>query len=124
MVDECHIWKRIHAAFEGHRQHTDPDAQTAFERVAQKCLFLSERRAFNSDNCTVVEESLNAEDLKELRVFHTRPGPKWNFDPIVVMEDGADRVVIDGNKRVNLWRETAVQGPFEEIIVKTILNDT
>jgi len=124
MTDESHLWTQIHTAFEGHRQHTDPDAHTAFERVAQKCLFLSERRAFNSDNCTVVVESLSLEDLNELRVFHNRGNPKGDLAPIVIIEDGEDRVVIDGNNRVNLWRATGIPGSFESIIVRLVTNDT
>ena len=124
MTDENHVWIQIHVAFEGHRLRADPDAQTAFERVAQKCLFLPERQAFNSDNCTAVEETLNSEDLNDLRVFHDRCEPKGDLAPVVIIEDGSNRVVIDGNNRVNLWRETGVPGPFEAIIVSPISNDT
>ena len=124
MTDESHVWIQIHAAFEGHRLHTDPDAQTAFERVAQKCLCLPERRPFNSENCTVVRETLRFEDLNDLRVFHDRGDPKGDLAPIVIIEDGGNRVVIDGNNRVNLWRENGAPGPFEAIIVRHTSNDT
>ena len=118
MINDSDIWALIHVAFEGHRQRTDPDAQTAFERVAQKCLFLTERRAFNRDNCTVATATLSPADLKELRVFHPRTDPKGDLAPIVIIEDGDNRVVIDGNNRVNVWRESGQPGPFEAIIVR------
>lgn len=124
MPNPAHLWALIHVAFEAHRQHTDPDAHTAFERIAQKCLFLPKRQHFNSNNCAIRLDSSSADDISELRVFHNRADPKGDKAPIVIIEVGLDRVVIDGNNRVNLWKSQGTRGPFEAIVVTPVSNDT
>lgn len=121
MISEQQIWQRIHQAFEAHRQRpSDINAQMAFERVAQKCLHLSDRRQFDSRNCTVRVEELSLADLDGLVVFHDRKNPAWKHGPLVVIQWGGDNVVIDGNNRVNLWREGGAPGPFEAIVVSPV----
>lgn len=118
MTSDRRIWQRIHIAFEAHRrQPQDVDAQTAFERVAQKTLGLTERTAFNSDNCRVYEEDLLLTDLHDLKLYHTRQNPQRADGPIVIIETGNVRVVVDGNNRVNTWIANETLGPFDAIIV-------
>jgi hypothetical protein len=112
------IWQRLHMAFEAHRRRpNDVDAQTAFERVAQKSLGLSERTAFNSTNCTVREEEFGPADLQDLKLYHPRTSPQRADGPIVIIEIGETRTVIDGNNRVNAWKARKAPGPFVAIIV-------
>lgn len=118
MTSDQRIWQRIHIAFEAHRQQPhDVDAQTAFERVAQKTLGLAKRKVFNSDSCRVHEEDLLLTDLHDLRLYHTRQNPQRSDGPIVIIDTGNDRVVVDGNNRVNTWIAKETPGPFDAIIV-------
>lgn len=116
------LWGLVHTAFEAHRKRSgDVDAHTAFERVAQKSLGLSERRYFNAENSDIKLESLNRGDLGSVTVYHNRTNPKGNPElhhgPLVMIDFGGTRYAIDGNNRINLWRESDSEGPYEAVIV-------
>ena len=74
--DAAVLWRRIHAAFAAHRMPGDPTPQSALERIAQKCLDLPKRCAFDASRCTVHEELLSAEALTSLKLYHDRANPK------------------------------------------------
>lgn len=125
MPTDAELWALVHEAFEAHRQRpADVDAHTAFERVAQKCLGLSERRHFNAENSDIRMESLSRGDLDDVIVYHERSNPQGRPEihhrPIVIIEIGEGRFAIDGNNRLNLWRDSNQFGPFEVIIVEPV----
>ena len=107
---------KVHRAFEPHAKR-DPSPQDALERIAQKCLGLEQRHPFNSGNCSVRVESLTPNDLGSLVVYHTRSRPLRDGGPLVLLEVGGRRVVIDGNNRINLWRAERAPGPFEALVI-------
>ena len=122
MPTDDELWGLVHKAFEAHRRRpADVDAHTAFERVAQKCLGLTERRHFTAENSDIRLESLSREDLNDVIVYHDRSKPKGNPEfhhgPLVIIDIDGNRYVTDGNNRVNLWRNSDVDGPHEAIIV-------
>lgn len=118
MNDTLELWRRIHESFEYHRGESDPDAQAAMGRVAAKCLGLSTPKSFNVTNCAVREELLSATSLHDLKRYHQRASPYHLNGPIVVLGYGGDRVVIEGNNRVNAWIARKFEGPFSAIIVE------
>lgn len=122
MPTDDELWGLIHTAFEAHRRRpADVDGHTAFERVAQKCLGLTERRHFNAENSDIRLESLSRVDLDDVTVYHDRSNPKGNpkshHGPLVMIDIDGNRYAIDGNNRVNLWRDSDMDGPYDAIIV-------
>jgi len=97
------LWDQVHAAFEAHRLPTDPNAQAALNRIAAKCLGSVEVESFDPSNCGVRQELLSAGDLRTLERYHRKTNPGRTHEPIVVLEFGGRRLVVDGNKRVNKW---------------------
>jgi hypothetical protein len=83
--DSAHILSRIHAQFAFHRQPTDADAQSAMDRVAQKCIGLLQRRSFNPGNCSVRQELLSRSMLDELQTYRQRLNPYPTNEPVVVL---------------------------------------
>jgi hypothetical protein len=100
------LWDRVYAALEGHRRHTDADAQAALDRIAAKVLGLVGPQSFNSSTCAIREEALSLDQCEALAVYHTRAAPLRDDDRIVVLETGGRRFVVDGNNRVNAWRQS------------------
>lgn len=118
MNDDLELWRRIHSAFEGHRGVNDHNAQAALERIAMKCLGLQAHRQFNSMNCSVKETSLNRSDLETIRVYHRRADPKRHDPTIVLIRFNGDLYAVDGNNRVNHWRQANAPGPFSAVIIE------
>ena len=99
--DADRLWQQAREAFEGHRMRPiDRDAQMALDRIAAKCLRIS----FNESNCTIREEVLDLDALRQLIVYHQNASPSRNEEPIIILSFKGARYVIDGNKRVNAWR--------------------
>ena len=115
--DTAALWQSILDQFKWHQQPTDPTPQDAMNRVAQKCLFLRERRSLGPGDCSVRAVSLAKEDLRQLRTFHCRVIGYRSVEPVVVLEWYEHRVVIEGNTRVNRWRTEEDSGPFHAILV-------
>ena len=93
MPTDDQLWGLVHTAFEAHRRRpADVDAHTAFERVAQKCLGLSERRHFNAENSDIQLKSLSRGDLDDVTVYHDRSKPQGNpglhHGPLVKIDIG------------------------------------
>ena len=101
MSDPDALWARVYAAFEGHKQPPiDPTPQATLDRIAAKCIHVS----FNRSNCTVREESLSLDDLRQLKRYDENDDrPNWEGGSIVVLVYKGQRVVIDGRRRVNKW---------------------
>ena len=97
------LWRQVHAAFHPHRLGTDRDAQAALNRIAAKCLGSREVKPFDSANCTIRQDFLDSAELLVLKRYHDKRTPGRVHEPIVVLEYGGERWVIDGNKRVNKW---------------------
>ena len=112
------LWRRIHESFEHHREATDPDAQAAMDRIATKCIRSPTRKSFNASNCTVREDLLPANSLRGLRLHHSRANPYHLNGPIIVLLYNQDKVVIEGNNRVNAWIALQFKGPFSMITVE------
>ena len=117
MSDTGELWRRIHESFEYHRKATDPDAQSAMDRIATKCIHSPTRRSFNANNCIVREELLSAASLHELKRYHSRAIPYHLNGPIVVLLYDGAKLVIEGNSRVNARIARQVEGPFSAIMV-------
>jgi hypothetical protein len=118
MNNVAELWNRIHRAFDiSALARGDSSPQHALERIAQKCLGLAQRSPFNSTNCSVRSEMLTSNDLGSLVLFHAKDRPARDGGPLVLLEFGGRRVVIDGNNRVNLWRTKQAPGPFEALII-------
>ncbi len=118
MGNSGELWRRIHAAFDAHRQATDKDAQAALERIAAKCLGLASPKPFNRSNSLVREEMMSAALLNDLVRYHERTRPLRPCGPIVVLLHQGRRVVIDGNNRVNMWLAQNAPGPFYAIVIE------
>jgi hypothetical protein len=123
LLNDDELWNLVHTAFEAHRRRpADFDSHTAFERVAQKCLGLTERRHFNAENSNIQLEFLSRGDLDDVTVYHDRSEPKGDPElhhgPLVMIDIHGKRYAIDGNNRVNLWRDSGANGPHIAIIVK------
>jgi hypothetical protein len=116
MSDSPELWRRVHAAFEGHSRN-DPSTQAGLERIAKKCLGLTERRPFNQTNCTIRAEVFHPEQLASLVRYHDRTKPQREGQAIVVLEYQGRRFVIDGNNRVNKWVAEKRLEPFEAIVI-------
>jgi len=96
----------------------DLTPQIALERIAQKCLDLSHRRRFDTSNCTVREALLSADALSNLKLYHNRANPNRLDDTVVLLRYEGKMVVIDGNNRVNMWRNSHAAGPFRAIVIE------
>ena len=112
------LWRQIHQSFEYHRETTDRDAQAAMDRIASKCIRSSTRKSFNPSNCSVREDFIPASSLQELKLYHSRASPYHLNGPIIVLLYDQDRVVIEGNNRVNAWLARQTKGPFSVIMVE------
>ena len=100
MSDTDALWERVHDAFKAHQiEGIDHTTQMALDRIAAKCIRLS----FNLLNCTVREEFLSLDELRQLKRYHDEDQPSQDWGSIVVLIYKGERVVIDGNKRVNKW---------------------
>ena len=101
MSDTDALWERVHDAFKAHQiEGIDHTTQMALDRIAAKCIRLS----FNLLNCTVREEFLSLDDLRRLKRYDEKDDrPNRESGSIVVLVYKGERVVIDGNKRVNKW---------------------
>jgi hypothetical protein len=109
------LWREARDAFEPHRlRPIDRDAQMALDRIAAKCLRIS----FNERNCTIREEVLDLDGLRELIVYHENASPGQDHEPIIVLSFKGARYVIDGNKRVNAWRATGRPQSRRAIIIE------
>ena len=72
----------------------------------------------SSTTCSVREEALSPELLAALgRMWHERKAPGRPIATIVVVEHLNGLVVVDGNTRVNLWREVGVPAGGTAIII-------
>jgi len=111
-------------SFEYHRKGTDPNAQSALDRIAMKCLGLSKPKSFNPGNCSIREENLSVNDLADLVVYHSRKRPKKMEGPIVVLVYNGRRFVIEGNTRTNSWRAGMYNGPFTALILEPKDNES
>lgn len=119
MGDTEILWQRIHEAFLAHSRH-DPSPQAALDRIAQKCLGLSERRSFAASNCAVRATQISAAELSAIVVCHNRSEPKWNSGALVILHYEDRNYAVDGNNRINRWLKDGREGPFEAIIIKPI----
>ena len=100
MSDTDALWERVRAAFGYHQiKGIDKTPQAALNRIAAKCIHVS----FDPSNCTVHEEFLSLDDLRQLKRYHDKDRPLREDDPIVVLVYQGQRFVIDGNQRVNKW---------------------
>jgi hypothetical protein len=112
------MWGMVRKSFEYHRRPADPNAQSALDRVAMKCLGLAERKSFHVGNCFIREETLSQEALWELVVYHDRDQPAKMEGPIVVLNYKGRPFVIEGNTRTNAWRKGKYAGPFTALILE------
>jgi hypothetical protein len=122
MSEDIKLWQCIYNSFEYHRKESDHNAQAAMDRVAMKCIGLCDRRSFNPGNCTVREEILSADALQNLKLYHNRTNPYHLAGPIIVLLYGGQKVVIEGNTRVNEWISRKFKEPFSAIFVEPIGN--
>jgi hypothetical protein len=118
MKSDAELWAEVHRQFAYHRKKHDPDAQSAMDRVAMKCLGASKRRSFNPTNCTISETTLTSAQLAELLIYHTRSNPRRMDGPIVVLRIDGRSLAIDGNSRANAWKAGQYAGPFTAIVVE------
>lgn len=117
MSDTDALWVRVRAAFEAHQiPGIDHTPQMALDRIAAKCIHLS----FNDSNCTVREECLLLDELRQLRRYHDNVHPKRDSGPIIVLVYEGQRFIIDGNKRVNKWVEQGSAEPRSALIIEPI----
>ncbi len=100
MSDTDALWKRVHDAFKDHRLRLeDQTPQVNLNRIAANCIGIW----FDSLNCTVHEVFLSLDELRQLKRYHDEDQPSRDWGSIVVLVYKGERVVIDGNKRVNKW---------------------
>jgi hypothetical protein len=105
VADQKTIWKHIHASFKGHmKRGVDLSEQMALDRVAAKCIH-RDGLSFNESNCLVREEMLTLDQLEKLKRHHQGVGIHRLYEnqPIIVLIFESNRIVIDGNHRVNTW---------------------
>ena len=70
-------------------------------------------------NCDVWRESLTAAQLKQCNPGHARALPKqMPGPPLVVFEHQAERYMIDGTNRLNVWLRDGDQEGHDAIIIK------
>ncbi len=100
MSDTDALWKRVDDAFKDHRLRLeDQTPQVNLNRIAANCIGIW----FDSLNCTVHEVFLSLDELRQLKRYHDEDQPSRDWGSIVVLVYKGERVVIDGNKRVNKW---------------------
>ncbi len=100
MNDTDALWKRVDDAFKDHRLRLeDQTPQVNLNRIAANCIGIW----FDSLNCTVHEVFLSLDELRQLKRYHDEDQPSRDWGSIVVLVYKGERVVIDGNKRVNKW---------------------
>ena len=112
------MWSTVFESFEYHRKAEDPNAQSALDRVAMKCLGLAQRKSFNPNNCSIREELLSPERLREIVVFHSRNYPVKMEGPIVILAYEGRSFAIEGNTRTNAWRAGKFGGPFTAVVLE------
>lgn len=115
MSDPDALWARVYAAFEGHKQPPiDPTPQATLDRIAAKCIHVS----FNRSNCTVHEEFLSLDDLRQLKRYDEKDDrPHREDGSIVVLVYEGERVVIDGRRRVNKWLKEGSIEPRSALVI-------
>lgn len=113
------LWTIVYESFSYHQQASDPDPQSALDRIAKKCLRLSERKSFNPTSCTITELKLSKRDLKDILVYHDRDVPIKMHGPIVLLSYDDKLYAIEGNTRTNAWRNGKYNGPFSAILLKS-----
>lgn len=83
-----------------------------------KCLGLAVRKPFNRTNCSIREEVLSVDAIRQLVVYHNRDRPANMEGPIVVLIYDGRRFVIEGNTRTNAWRAGQYGGPFTALVLE------
>jgi hypothetical protein len=114
------LWRRIYESFHFHRfsvKPPDPDSQTALNRIAAKCIGVP-GRSFDPSTCSVRAQVLSVEQLRQLRLHHTRSRPQRDEQPIVVLSFEGQLYVVDGNTRVNRWLADGSSQPRAAIIIE------
>ncbi len=116
MSDPDALWARVYAAFEGHKQPPiDPTPQATLDRIAAKCI----RVSFAPSNCTVHEEFLSLDELRQLKRYDEKDDrPHREDGSIVVLVYEGERVVIDGRRRVNKWVNEGSTEPRSALIIE------
>ena len=109
------LWDEIDRAFLKHGVH--PDDQTPIlnlNRIAGKCVLTW----LCPENCTIHKEPIPFKDLQTLILFDKpdRP-PAWDIEPIVVLQIDDKRYVVDGRRRVWMWRNDGVDRPRTAIVI-------
>ena len=109
------LWKRVYNAFKAHR--ISAEAQTPsvnLNRIAAKCIGIW----FDPSNCTVHEEFLSLDDLRQLKRYDEKDDrPHREDSSIVVLVYEGERVVIDGRRRVNKWLKEGSIEPRSALII-------
>ncbi len=66
----------------------------------------------------VLEESWSLDRLMEFSQFHERSEPVAAGSPLIVYRHGVSCYLIDGQNRVNRWRQNMVRGPHRVLVVE------
>ena len=120
MNNADHLWTKVFWSFSFHRKESDLDEQSALDRIAMKCLGLTERKSFNPKNCAIKEIELSGRDLAAIQVYHDRNTPIKIEGPIVLLLYNKLLYVIEGNTRTNAWRKGKFSGPFTAILLEPL----
>jgi hypothetical protein len=99
-------WRRVYDAFPN--SELGPEAsQRKLDRIARKCIIAaighSPLETYSPTTCDVTEQVITREDLNRLLRFHDRAEHKGKTTPMVVVELEGQRIVVEGNSRVNAW---------------------
>jgi hypothetical protein len=103
MEDQAALWDQVFAAF----PYPVDQAQGELNRIAAKCIKSVTDAQYptpvDKTNYDVRAQVITAAELTELRTYHSRAQPTSRSTPIVIVECGQHRIVVEGNNRVNKW---------------------
>ena len=99
-------------------KESDRTPQACLQRLIHERLDPSERVDVTPESCSIREESWGLDRLELLSRKHDRSEPKYEHGPVIVFEHRDDHLLVDGNNRVNLWRNTRAQGLRQVILIR------
>jgi hypothetical protein len=132
VVEEAYLWHDIYKSFQPHAlAKGDADPQAALNRIAAKCIKgkedpefdLNTCRKFNPNTCDVQELFLFLEELLRAEIYGKKDTPGREVGPIVILNVDSRNLVVDGNKRLNKWRQGGKKERIRTILIRTVSDD-
>jgi hypothetical protein len=109
------LWDAVQAAF--HYAPTRAKAIAQVDRILRKDHPALPLNYISEDTCAIRREWYGLAELRRLRRRHSNDKPRRDAGPIVVVEYGPERYVVDGTRRTNLRISLQTSQHYEAVVI-------